>query len=196
MGSPGTSGDRVGMTQNRMISPSAEHVDAGPPVDAATRLTGADFDALRLELDALRSRHRAELEQSLRDARMFGSPADDDERLAALEQSVVAEARIARLEMLLRSASIVEDAGEFDGRAAPGCTVWVADEDGREIDYLLVGRHHHDSVPRSVSIASPVGTALIGARAGEVVEVELPSGRRRSLVVLDVRPGPAGARAA
>jgi transcription elongation factor GreA len=172
------------MTENRAIAPSA------------TRLTGADLDALRRELDALRSRHRVELEQGLRDARMFGSPADDDERLAVLEESAVSEARIARLEMILRSASIVQSAGPFDGRAAPGCSVRAADEDGRDSDYVLVGRRNDDSGPRNVSIASPVGMALIGRRAGEVVEVELPNGRRRSLTLLDVQPGAADARAA
>jgi transcription elongation factor GreA len=184
MGVGGGSGDGVGMTEHRAITPSA------------TQLTGADHDALRRELDALRSRHRVELERGLRDARMFGSPADGDEILAVVEEAAVSEARIARLETLLRSASIVDGAGAFDGRAVLGCTVRVAQDDGREIDYLLVGRRHPGSGPGDVSIASPVGTALIGARPGEIVEVALPDGRRRSLVVLDVRMAAADARAA
>lgn len=193
----------VGMTENRVINPSAERVDAGPALHAATQLTRADYDALGRELDALRSGHRVELEQRLRDARMFGSPADDDEILAVFEEAAISQARIARLEMLLQSASIVDGACTFDGRAVLGSTVRVTEDDGREIDYLLVGRRNHGSGPGEVSTgpgevstASPVGTALIGARPGEIVEVALPNGRRRSLMVLDVRMAPADARAA
>ena len=184
MGVGGGLGDGVGMTEHRAILPSA------------TQLTGADFDALRSELDALRSRHRAELEQRLRDARMFGSRADGDEILAVVEEAAISEARIARLETLLQSASIVDGASGFDGRAVLGCTVRVAEDDGREMDYLLVGRRTGSSGPGDVSIASPVGSALLGARPGEIVEVALPNGRRRSLVVLDVRMAAADARAA
>jgi transcription elongation factor GreA len=178
-------GDGVGMSENRAIAPSA------------TQLTGADYDALRRELDALRSRHRVELEQGLRDARVFGSPADDDEILAVFEEAAISEARIARLDALLQSASVVDGTSAFDGRAVLGCTVRVAEADGRELDYLLVGRRNPGSGPGDVSIASPVGTALIGARPGELVEVALPDGRRRSLAVLDVRiAAAADARAA
>ena len=152
----------------------------------ATQLTDADYDALVRELDALRCRHRVELERRLRDARAFGSPADDDDVLAVFEDIAVEEARIARLEALLRSASIVETEQSFDGRARLGCTVRVAGRDTALTDYVLVGRRLPSGGPGQVSSASPVGMALLGARAGDVVEVVLPDGRRRSLDVVAV----------
>jgi transcription elongation GreA/GreB family factor len=58
-------------------------------------------------------------------------------------------------------------------------------------DYVLVGRRRAGAGPREVSSASPVGMALLGSRAGDVVEVSLPNGRRRSLEILAVEmPSP------
>lgn len=179
--------DGAGMTETRVItSPTERRTNVAAVVHAGTQLTGADYDAVVRELDALRSRHRAELEQRLRDARAFGSPADDDDRLAVFEDIAFEEARIAQLEGLLRSASVVDGRVAFDGRAGLGCTVRVSAQDGRTTDYVLVGRRHATSGPQDVSSASPVGMALLGTRVGDVVDVELPNGRRRSLEVLAV----------
>lgn len=180
------------MSESRAVTSQSDRrtgVAAGVP---ATLLTGADFDAIVRELDALRRRHRAELERRLRDARAFGSPADNDDVLAVYDDIAVEEARIAQLEALLRAASIVDGRAAFDGRAVLGCTVGVAAHDGRTTDYLLVGRRHAESGPHEVSSASPVGMALLGSRAGDVVDVTLPNGQRRSLEVIAVEMPPAG----
>jgi transcription elongation factor GreA len=158
-------------------------------------LTDADYDAMARELEARRSRHRHEREQRLRDARDFGSPADDDDVLAAFEELAVEEARIARLEALLRSASIVGAEAPFDGRAGLGCTVRIAARDGATTDYVLVGRRASGAGPQHVSSASPVGMALLGSRTGDVVEVVLPDGRRRSLEIIAVERASAEAAA-
>lgn len=151
-----------------------------------TQLTAQDYDALSRELEALRSRHRVELEQHLRDARASGSPADDDDVLNVLEEAAIAEARIARLEALMQSASVVDGRPDVDGGAGLGSTLRVAQPDGRMTEYVLVGRRHAGSGPREVSSASPVGMALLGTRAGDVVHVVLPNGRRRSFRVIAV----------
>jgi transcription elongation GreA/GreB family factor len=51
-----------------------------------------------------------------------------------------------------------------------------------------VGRRTPDSQPRDVSLASPVGMALTGVRAGDAARVALPSGEIRVLSVLGVVP--------
>jgi transcription elongation factor GreA len=187
---------RAVMTESQAINSPTERVPADVALHPATRLTAADYDAVVRELDAMRSRHRVELERRLRDARAVGSSADDDDVLDVFEAIAVEEARIAQLEALLRSASIVDSRAAFDGRAGLGCTVRVAGKDGRATDYLLVGRRHSGSEPHEVSSASPVGMALLGARAGDVVDFVLPNGRRRSLEILAVEMRSAEARAA
>ena len=166
-----------------------QHSPRPAAAEAATGviLTAAGYDELVRELEQVRSTHRTELAQRLRDARTFGSPGDDDEWLAALEDTAIDRVRIAQLERLLATATVVDESPSSDG-AALGSLVWVQDDAGRAAEYRLVGRRNAQD-DGQVSLASPVGKALQGARAGDVVQVELPNGRTRSLTVLDVRSG-------
>jgi transcription elongation factor GreA len=183
MAGGGAGGHGVGMTRH---SPRP----AAPEAATGAILTAAGYDELVRELKLLRSTHRTELAQRLRDARTFGSPGDDDEWLAALEDTAVDRVRIAQLERLLATATVVDDSPSGGG-AALGSLVWVQDDAGRAAQYELVGRRAPRDDDTRISLASPVGKALNGARPGDVVEVELPNGRTRSLTVLDVRSGQA-----
>lgn len=156
--------------------------------DAGTVLSAADFAALMRELDDLRSRHRGEVSQRLRDARDYGSPGDNDDRLAIREDAAYAEARIAQLEHLARFATVVAVDEDVDGVAGLGSVVTVADELGGTMEFELVGRRTTDSKAGDVSLGSPVGKALTGVRTGDVARVALPSGEIRVLSVLNVVP--------
>jgi transcription elongation factor GreA len=151
-------------------------------------MSRAEYAALTRELESLRALHRSELARRLHDVRAHGTTSDDDDRLAVLEEAAIDRARIAQLEELVMFATVVDDA-EFDGAAGLGSTVEVADEAGRTTNYRLVGRRTSESPAREVSLGSPVGKALAGARTGDVVRVELPNGRERSLTVLSVSDG-------
>ena len=148
-------------------------------------MSSAEYAALVRELESLRDAHRTELARRLHDVRAHGVTSDDDDRLAVLEETAIDRARIAQLEDLARSAAVLDD-DAFDGAAGLGSTVEVADEAGRTTTYLLIGRRTSESPAREVSLGSPVGKALAGARTGDVVNVNLPSGRDRSLTVLSV----------
>jgi len=183
------------MTEPRAFTPGAERhssvpplsaSNAPPPVPAGLVLSAADFAELMRELDDLRRRHRGEISQRLRDARAYGSPGDDDDELAIREDAAFAEARIAQLEHLARFATVVAAGEDAAGVAGLGSVVTVADEHGGTMDFELVGRRTPDSKARQVSLASPVGKALTGVRAGDVARVALPSGEIRVLSVLVV----------
>jgi transcription elongation factor GreA len=138
-----------------------------PAESVTVMLSQSDFDATVRELDALRAAYRT--------------------NLAALEDVTVDEVRIAHLERLLASASVV-GATESRGGATLGSVVRVRKETGAVVDYTLVGRRGHDSPPTHVTPASPVGKALLGARSGDTATVTLPSGRGTKIEILDVRP--------
>ncbi len=159
-----------------------------PHAARGVTLTAADYDALVRELELVRSAHRTELAQRLRDARTFGSPGDDDDRLAVLEDVAIDRARIAQLERLVADATVVDEALPSEG-AGLGSFVWVQDDAGHAVQYELVGRRSGHQDDGQISLASPVGRALQGSRPGDVVHVPLPHGRGRSLTVLDVRVG-------
>jgi transcription elongation factor GreA len=180
----------IPMAPHRVPLPHAEAAIAAPPVvHSGVLVTQEDFDALVLELDRLRDRYRAEFARNLRDAKTFGSPGENDDVLAVFEEAAIPEARIAQLEDVLRTASVVDDRVAFDGRARLGCTVQIHDDRGRKREYRLVGRRRLDAPAHQVSLASPVGKALAGARVGDLVRVPLPDGRTREMHVLDVAPG-------
>jgi transcription elongation factor GreA len=189
---PGGPRDKMcAMADNRPLTPMRRPGDR-VPANARPGLTRAEFDALVTELEELRSTHHNELADRLRDARASGSPGDNEDVLAVHQEVSVNAARIARLEELLRSAPIVDR--EFDGCVSLGCTVRVAGDGGRTAEYVLTGRRSENSVRHEVSPGSPVGRALLGARPGQVVRVELPDGRDRALRILDVTPNSLGAQ--
>ena len=149
-------------------------------------MSSAEYAVLTRELESLRASHRSELARQLHDVRAHGTTSDDDDRLAVLEEAAIDRARIAQLEELVRSATVLDDHVVFDGAAGLGSTVEVADEAGRTAMYKLIGRRTSESPAQEVSLGSPVGKALVGARTGDVVHVGLPNGRERSLTVLEV----------
>ena len=175
------------MADDRSPMPTATLVpDDGLPAGKSSGLTRAEFDALVTELHELRDTYQRELADRLRDARASGSPGDNEDVFAVHEEVSVNAARIARLEELLRSAPIVDR--EFDGCVSLGCRVRVAGGEGRTAEYVLIGRRGEASARHEVSPGSPVGKALLGARPGQLVRVDLPGGRIRSLRILDVTP--------
>jgi transcription elongation factor GreA len=172
-------------------------MDAHPiamPISRKAAPTGvvmsrAEYAALMGELESLRAAHRSELAQRLHDVRAYGTTSDDDDRLAVLEEAAIDRARIAQLEDLAQRATVLDADARFDGAAGLGSTVEVADEAGRTTKYRLIGRHTSESPAREVSLGSPIGKALAGARVGDVVHVGLPNGRERTLTVLVVSGG-------
>jgi transcription elongation factor GreA len=180
----------------------AEHMAENPFSQSDTdgpariQLTETEYADLVTELDTLRASHRAELAERLRNARDFGPAAENDDLHAVLEDAAVDRARIAQLEDALRFASIVEHSDAVDGTAGLGSSVLVEDELGATARYALIGRRSSHSARHEVTPGSPVGKALKGARSGDTLQVELPSGRVRQLRVLEVEPAVADARSA
>src|SRR3954451_1592781 len=83
-----SSGMVVVMALHRAPLPHAEPAIAAPPVfHPGPLLSQEDFDALVLELDRLRDRHRVEFARSLRDARTYGSPGENDDVLTVFEEA-------------------------------------------------------------------------------------------------------------
>jgi transcription elongation factor GreA len=153
-------------------------------------LGAAEFAEYERELQRLRAIRDHELPDRMRQARGFVA-ADTAEEIAHIQDDqVVTDARIARLEELLRTATVLPD-GPADGVATLGCTVEVEYErTGRRASYRLNGIASGGD-DGAVSARSPVGRAVMGRRAGDVVSVELPSGRLEALRIVAVTRSPA-----
>ena len=149
-------------------------------------VTAAAYAALRRERNKLRHEKLHQFPERLRLAREHGDAASNDEHLAIREEEAVVDARLARLEDILSRAKVV-GAAESDDRVAIGSSVTVLEIDsGEAIDYVIESAHAA-AKPRSVSVVSPVGRALLGRGIGDVVTVSLPRHDRiRELEILAI----------
>ena len=155
------------------------------------QITAAEFKSHVAELARLHELRDHDLPAQLREMRgLVTSDAAEEVVQLHLDRAQI-EARIARIERILRDAHVADGDGD-PGVVAVGCAVRVRDTGsggGRESTYAITGA----SSPGGVSAGSPVGSALLGRRAGEIVSVELPDGRVRELEVLEVAPVAAAA---
>src|SRR4051812_22897881 len=138
---------------------------------------------LEAELERLKTVERRRIADEIRVARDFGDLKENAEYHEAKRAQGHLETRIARLDGQLRSAVVV-DAPTGDDVVAFGSRVTVHDESsGREATYTIVGPAEAKAAAGTLSSSSPVARALLGARAGETVTVQAPSGRRKLTVV-------------
>lgn len=146
-------------------------------------MTPEGLAALRAELEELEGPGRLEIAERIRTAREWGDLSENGEYHAAKEAQAHLETRIKRLSERMRGAVAVQAPSAEADVVAFGATVGVLDEaSGRQATYTLVGAAEADAAVGRLSIESPVARALVGARAGEVVEVSTPGGARRMRV--------------
>ena len=140
-------------------------------------LTYAGLKKLEEELHDLKVVKRKEVAEKIKEARAQGDLSENAEYDAAKDEQRDIEARIEEIEKILKNAEVVvEDEVELD-RINVGCKVKVYDyEFEEEMELKIVGSTEANSLEGKISNESPVGKALMGARTGDVVEVEMPSG--------------------
>jgi transcription elongation factor GreA len=144
------------------------------------------------ELERLTTAGRSAASARLAEAAARGADRlADADYLDAIEDRADLERRIAVLESRLRSAEVVEPL-PGNGRADVGEWVRLRDvSSGELLELQLVGRFEADASAGRISVVSPLGRAVLGARAGDVVEVAAPAGAARYEVVAIESPDPA-----
>lgn len=143
-------------------------------------ITKVGFERLNDELERLKSDGRRFVAERLRQAAASeANLAESTEYLHAREEQAQLERRISVLEQRLRSPRIVEPC-LGNGRVDLGERVRVLDlASGRPLEVELVGPLEADLAAGRVSVASPLGKALVGLRGGEIADVDAPRGRLR-----------------
>ena len=143
---------------------------------------------LKDELQRLKTVERPAVIAAIAEARAHGDLSENAEYDAAKERQGFIEGRIAEIESKLANAQIIDPkALDADGRVVFGATVEIEDvEAGQTVTYQIVGDDEADLKQNKISLNSPVGRALIGKFAGDIVEVHTPGGLRE-YEILDVR---------
>jgi transcription elongation factor GreA len=153
-----------------------------------TWLTQEAYDRLSKELETLIA-NRPLLAREINDRRQEGDLRENGGYQAAREEQAKEEGRIAQLQALLREAKVGE-APVSNGVAGPGMLVTVrfAGDDDTET-FLIGSREETETAGVEVySAASPLGKALTGAREGDTVEYETPTGRTMKVALVTAKP--------
>ncbi|MEM7576626.1 MAG: transcription elongation factor GreA [Planctomycetota bacterium] len=144
-------------------------------------LTAEDKTKLEERLAYLKA-NRIKVSEKIAEAREHGDLKENTEYHAMRETQGMEEAEIKRLEERLASAQIADDADVPEGMVFLGSVVRLKDLDDESDDlYKLVGAAsgNFDADEIEVTANSPMGEALMKARVGETVKVDLPKGPKR-----------------
>lgn len=140
-------------------------------------LTLSGLAKLEEELEYLRATKRAEVAQRIKQALAFGDISENSEYDEAKNEQAFVEGRIAQLENILKTAKVIDDEDINTDIVNVGAKVLLKDEEfDDEMEYTIVGSAEADPMNLKISNESPVGKALIGRKAGDVVEIHVPDG--------------------
>ncbi len=150
--------------------------------DQKEYLTQEKFDALKDELDFLKTTRRKEIAESLEYARSLGDLSENAEYQEARELQAATEDRIGQVESMLQSAKIV--APKHTDVVNLGSTVEIQKSGEKEKrEYQIVGSEEADIHDRKISYTSPLGEAIMGKKKGDAVSFETPNGKMEYKVI-------------
>ncbi len=140
-------------------------------------LTQSGLDALQEELDYLVGERRQQIAQQIAEAKAEGDLRENAGYDEAKNAQAFVEGRIRELKVKIHNAQIIDDTQTPDDLVALGRSVVVRENgyDDEEI-YTIVGSTETDPSNGRISNESPIGKALIGHTAGDVVRVAAPAG--------------------
>ena len=150
-------------------------------------LTRERLVELEKELRELKTNGRKEIAQKIAEARSHGDLSENAEYDAAKEEQGLFELRISKLEDTVSRARII-DANQFDNdKVHILSTVSILNlKNKKQIEYMLVSPEEADFQAGKISVTSPVGQGLMGAKVGEKVKVKAPAGMLE-FEILDIK---------
>jgi transcription elongation factor GreA len=149
-------------------------------------MTVRGYEQVKDDLKHLKSVDRPKNIKEIEEAIAHGDLSENAEYHAAKERQGHLEARISLLEDRLARAQVIDPSSQTPDQVRFGCTVRLEDaETGEEVRYTIVGEDEADATAGRISVASPVGRALMGKTVGDTVEVKVPKGTRE-LGVLEI----------
>jgi transcription elongation factor GreA len=150
----------------------------------APQLSRSAFNRLRAEHDDLATRGRFEIAQAIERAREMGDLKENGDYHAAKDQQGFMEGRIRQIHKLLEDAEVIDEFEE--GVVSAGTVVSIVYEGDSDdmAERFLVG--HIEEATGDLEVISPqapLGSALVGAKAGETVSYKAPGGMLRVKVL-------------
>ena len=140
-------------------------------------LTAKGLKELEDELQDLRVVQRKEVAQMIKEARELGDLSENAEYKAAKDRQNDIEARIEELEKILKNVEVVRTDEVDREKVNIGCVVTIKEVANSNVQiFKIVGSTEANVLDNKISNESPIGSALIGAKVGDVVTAEAPNG--------------------
>ena len=146
---------------------------------AKHQLSKSTFDRIKAEFDDLTTRGRIDVANKIERARELGDLKENGDYHAAKDEQGHMEGRIRQIESILEDAEVVSPAP--DGVVGLGSIVAIVYEGDSDSDAesYLIGHVEEQPASKDVSVmspSSPLGSALLGAKEGDLVSYEAPNG--------------------
>ena len=136
------------------------------------------FDEMIKELEHLKTVRRTEIAKNLEYARSLGDLSENAEYQEARDLQAATEERIKKLDELVKNTKIITD-GKKKSEISFGSKVSIKKEGTPEVhEYTIVGSEEADMRVKKLSHVSPLGSALMGKKKGDVFTFETPSGKQ------------------
>ena len=144
---------------------------------AETWLTQEEIKKREERLEFLKTTRRLEIAEQLKIARAFGDLSENAEYDAAKNEQAKNEYDIVQLENELKNAHVIDESSLDTSTVSVGGTVRLTNMlDKTKYTFQIVGSAETDPANGRISNESPIGKAVLGHKAGDVVEVVTPGG--------------------
>ena len=141
-----------------------------------TTLTAGGHKQFVEELNQLKTNRRKDVTVRIRTASETGGTVDNAEYDEAKNEQAFLEGRIADLENILANAIVASRVKDDTNSVQLGSSVTVETDKGEKTKYIVVGSVEAAPLEGKICIESPVGSAILDHKKGDVVEVTTPSG--------------------
>jgi transcription elongation factor GreA len=143
-----------------------------------TYVSKEGFEKMQQELHEMKHVQRPFISRQIADARDKGDLSENAEYHAAKEDQGLLEARIAKLEDLLSRTRVIDETKLDTSKVMMMSKVRVKNlGTGNDMSYMMVSEKEADFKTGKISLKSPIGSALMGKKVGETVEVMVPAGK-------------------
>ncbi len=154
-------------------------------MEKKTVFTREDYNKLSEELNRLKTEGRDDIAEKIKEARSHGDLSENAEYDEAMNEQAKLEAEIAKLEADLRNAKILDETELTTEFVRIGSKVKLYDMAyDEEVEYKILGKS--DLENGVISDLSPVGSAIMGKKVGDIAEVMTPSGKVIKMEVLAI----------
>ena len=139
---------------------------------------------LEEELEFLKGEKRKEIAERIKQALAFGDISENSEYDDAKNEQAQNETKIIQLETMLKRATVIDE-DEVDTKVVNlGTHVKLRELKSKdEVDYQIVGSTEADPTAYRISNESPVGSALLGHKVGDTIEIEVPGGKIKYKII-------------